>query len=322
MPHDASIGIDIGGSKSLFELFDGTMNALLSIKAKTHGDNESNFTGTLQESLRTLLKRAAHHGVQVGTIGIGCAGNVDGLKHTVKLSANIPILQGYSFRAALRGFTNAEVGVYNDVSAGLYGELKLGAAIGCKHVMMISVGTGVGGAIAIDGRLYGGATGLAGNAGHFLIDPLALVAESSRFGILDRIASRSAIAGEAAALAAKHRAPKLLKLAGTDVRNIKSSVLAKAIQSGDKAVEGLVKSRMRILGIALSSLIEFLNPEMLVLAGGLTTAMPLLVRREVEAGIKAHANPETVRALRVVTSKLKNHAVTIGAARLALDQTQ
>jgi len=321
MPRDASIGIDIGGSKALFELFDGAMNVLHSIKAKTHGDDVTGFTGTLKDSLRTLLQKAEHSGTRVGTVGIGCAGHVDSSKRTIKFSPNIPVLQGYSFHAALRGLTNAEVGVYNDVSAGLYGELKLGAATGYKHVMMISVGTGVGGAIAIDGKLYSGAAGLAGNAGHFLIDPLALFAESSRFGILDRVASRSAIAGEAAALAGKHRAPELLKLAGTDVRNIKSSVLARAIQRGDKSIEGLVKSRMRILGIALSNLVEFLNPEMLVLSGGLTTAMPLLVRTEVEAGIKTHATPETVRALRVATSKLKNHAVTIGAARLSLDQT-
>jgi glucokinase len=122
----------------------------------------------------------------------------------------------------------------NDVhNAALYGEHKLGAAVGCKHLVGIFLGTGIGGAIIIDGKLYLGATGHAGNIGHYLLQPLGPLAGSDRGGQLDTIASRAAIAGEAAALATKRKAPHLLDSVGTDVKKITSTALADAIEQGD-----------------------------------------------------------------------------------------
>jgi glucokinase len=254
----------------------------------------------------------------ISAVGVGCAGAIDASSHIVKISPNIPALKGYSFGAVLRKLTRAPVRVYNDVNAALYGELKCGAATRYKHVIGVFIGTGVGAAIAIDGKLYVGGSGHAGDIGYFLVHPLRLIT-GSRLGMLDNIVSRTAIAAEAAALAARHAAPHLLKMAGTDVRNIKSGELARAIRAGDKSVEELVKSRAQVLGIALSSLVNFLNPQMIVLGGGFTNAMPTIVREQVTAGVKTHATPGALRGLRIVTSKLKGHAVTIGAAKLALD---
>ena len=130
----------------------------------------------------------------------------------------------------------------NDVRAALYGEHKLGA-VGCKHLIGIFLGTGIGGAIIIDGKLYLGATGHAGNIGHYLLQPLGPLAGSDRGGQLDTIASRAAIAGEAAALATKRKAPHLLDSVGTDVKKITSTALADAIEQGDADVEELVRNR-------------------------------------------------------------------------------
>src|SRR5207253_1874728 len=132
----------------------------------------------------------------------------------------------------------------------------------------VFIGTGIGGAIAIDGRLYFGASGHAGDIGHYLVQPFGPLAGSERQGVLDGVSSRIAIAGEAAVLAAKQWAPHLLKSAGTDVLNIKSKSLAKAIKSGDKAIEELVRSRVQIIGIILSNLVDFLNPELVLIGGG------------------------------------------------------
>jgi glucokinase len=133
------------------------------------------------------------------------------------------------------------------------------------------------------------------------------------------VASRTAIAADAAALAIKQWAPSLLENTGTDLRNIRSAALAEAISGGDKAVEELVRSRAHVVGIVLSNIVDFMNPELVVLGGGLTEALPAIIRKEVTAGIEGHASPHARRKLEVVTAKLEGHAVTIGAAKLALD---
>ena len=151
------------------------------------------------------------------------------------------------------------------------------------------------------------------------LQPLGPLAGSDRGGQLDSIASRAAIAGEAAALATKRRAPYLLDSVGTDVKKITSTALADAIDRGDKDVEELVRNRAQILGIILSNMVDFLNPEMIVLGGGLVDAMPDIITQEVAAGIKLHATPEAQEALQIVASNLRSHSVTTGAAKLAVD---
>jgi glucokinase len=106
---------------------------------------------------------------------------------------------------------------------------------------------------------------------------------------------------------------------GTDVKNIKSSAFADAMRSGDKAIEELVRSRMQIVGIVLWNIVDFLSPEIIVLGGGITDAMPERVCAEGMAGILAHSTASSLRDLKVVTAKHAGLAVTIGAAKFALD---
>lgn len=316
-----SIGIDIGGTKSLFALFDEKFALIEEIKEKTHADKGRGraFRSMFRASVERLLKDAAKRKIDVRAIGVGCAGLVDYDSATVRVSPNVSFLKNFKFRDALATVTKVKVFAANDVQAGLYGEHRLGAAKGSRHAIGIFIGTGIGGALIVDGKLYRGANGVAGDIGNYLLHAMGPLAGSAREGVLDDVASRTAIAGDAATLAAKRWAPKLRAQVGTDVDNIKSSDLAKAIAHGDKAVEKLVRSRARVVGIALSNLVDFINPEVLVLGGGLVEAMPKLVRNEIAKGIEAHSTRLAFKGLRVRVASLGNHAVTTGAAKLALD---
>jgi glucokinase len=209
--------------------------------------------------------------------------------------------------------------VGHDVKTGLYGEFKLGVARKARHVIGIWIGTGVGGALILDGRLHLGASGAAGDIGNYLLHSIDVSQETPRKEVLDSVASRTAIAADAAALAAKRHAPQLLKVAGTDVTDIKSGDLAEAIHRGDKAIERLVRSRARVVGAAVSNMVDFLNPDMVVLGGGLVAALPTLIKRAVRKAIVAHGAPPAAKAVQVKVAKLQNHAGTMGAAKLALD---
>jgi glucokinase len=297
------IGIDIGGTKSRFALFDQHFKVVKNIKLKTQDSRSAEeFTDILNQSLAALLKKAEKAGLPIGGVGVGCAGsvNADG---SIKDSPNIPFLKGYSFGPVIAKQTGANVIVMNDVAAGLYGEHQLGAAVGRRHVIAIFIGTGIGGALILDGKLYFGANGTAGDIGHYVLRSVPTSIESKDFEILDDVASRTAITAEA----------------GTHAG---SSALAKAIAGGNQRIEKLVRTRCRILGIALSNVVDFLNPEMIVLGGGFTDAMPAIVRSEVISGIWPNSKRASKRDLEVVVAKLKGHAGTAGAAKFAADRIQ
>jgi len=314
-----SIGIDIGGTKTLFALFDPKFEILEEIKIKTLDiPSAKDFKEALTEHLTSLTKKAAKSELNLAGVGIGCAASLTG-DGSVAFASNIPFLEGFPLRSVVGKVASLNVTLVNDVDAGLYGEQQFGAAVGCKHVIGIFIGTGIGGAVIIDGKLYRGASGHAGDIGHYLLQPFGPLSGSDRHGVLDDVASRTAIAAGAAVIALKHAAPHLLKIAGTDVKKISSSVLAESIEKGDQEIERLVRSRSQMVGIVLSNIVDFLNPEMVVLGGGFTDAMPDIVRKEVEAGIRAHSSEEAGKALKVVAAKLNGHAVTTGAAKLALD---
>ncbi|MDQ3024905.1 MAG: ROK family protein [Pseudomonadota bacterium] len=317
----AYIGIDVGGTKSLFALFDAEFEVVAEEKFRSHPEKggAKAFSRLLESAIHSLMRAAAKRGLEVKVVGVGCAGDIDMRRGSVRSSPNLPFLNGYRFGPRLARLTGAKVFVGHDVQTGLYGEFMLGAARKARHGIGIWVGTGVGGAIVIDRRLYQGATGMAGDLGHYVLHAVVTSGDPSRKEVLDNVASRTAIAGHAAALAARHRAPSLRKEAGTDVKDIKASDLAESIRKGDKAVEKLVRSRASVIGTALSNLVDFLNPDVIVLGGGLTEAMPVLMRSEIRRAIDAHAVPKAARAVKVVVAQLHSHAGTTGAAKLALD---
>ena len=316
----ATIGIDIGGTKTLAALFDARFEAVAEEKFRTAPEKGGvrAFDRRLRAAVRSLLAEAKRRKLAVHFIGVGCAGQVDLREGLLKRSPNLLFLEGYPFRAKLERLARARVFVANDVQCALYGEYRLGAARKGHHVLAVWIGTGVGGAIIIDDRLHLGATNAAGDIGNYLLHAVESP-EAPRKQILDNVASRTAIAGEAATLAAKRWAPKLRAKAGTDVTDIRSGDIAQAIRDGDKALEKLVRSRASVVGAAISNLVDFMNPDTVVLGGGLVEALPLLIKREVKKAVKAHASVRAARAARIVVSKLHNHAGTAGAAKLALD---
>ena len=319
---NAYIGIDVGGTKSLFGLFDHRFEVIAQEKFRTHPEKGGvdEFTKDFEASVKSLMRKARKDGLKVRVAGIGCAGDIDMKKGVVRYSPNLEFLSGYPFRRKLERLTETPAFLGHDVQTGLYGEYKLGAARKGRHIIGVWLGTGVGGALIVDGRLHLGASGLAGDIGNYLLHASApRGVELAHREVLDNVASRHAIAGEAASLAAKDRAPKLREAAGTDVTRIKAGDLAKAIRQGDKAIEKLVRSRARLIGTALSNLVDFLNPDTIVLGGGLAEAMPSLIREEVRKSIDDHAARKASKAVTVVVAALDNHAGTVGAAKLALD---
>ena len=207
--------------------------------------------------------------------------------------------------------------VENDVSAGTYGEHRYGAARGRRHVIGVFPGTGIGGGLVLDGRLYRGARGNAGEVGHMIVQLDGPMCGCGQYGCLEAVASRSAIARDLIAQAAIGRVPSVAAKAGTDVRALRSKMIARVLAAGERAGIELLERAAERLGIGLANCVNMLNPEMVVLGGGLVEKLgDWLIERAADS-MRRHALPALAEGVEVVAAALGDEAVVRGAATLA-----
>jgi glucokinase len=318
MGKGTAIGIDIGGTKTLCALIDDRFKILHHTKFQTSpADGRAKFIERLLSTVKKLVTKGRKESSEIIGIGVACAGQIDCKSCRVKASPNIPWLEDFSVGRLLKQAVHLDTVLGNDVQLALYGEHQLGVAKDCSNVLGVFFGTGVGGAAVINGKLYYGACGHGGQVGATLAHSIGGAETLDSHGTLDRIASKSAIAGAAIGMGLKQWAPNLYDEVGTDISKVTWGAISRARNSGDKRIEELIRSRMRVAGIALSTVVNFMNPEMLVLGGGLTEEMPKLVVSEVESGLREYLVPEVARSIKVKAAKFRNKAGVFGAAKLA-----
>jgi glucokinase len=317
------VGIDLGGTKMLVGLFKKDFTLVASEKVKVHaGQGEKALLKSLKEALHSILQKSKVQISQIAAAGIGCPGIIDSDEGKVIVSPNLPFLKNNALARKVSALFKFPVVLGNDVNTGLFGEQQFGAAKHASHAVGIFLGTGIGGALIIDGKIYVGSGGAAGEIGHMHADPLGPQCGCGRRGCLEAMAGRVAIASEAAVLAAKHKAPRLYDIAGTDISKIKSGALAKAIYAGDEAILHLIEQKARLLGIAMANLVNVLNPELIVLGGGVIEALGKFMIPEAVKSMHQHAMPGLGKQTEVVAAKLGDHAIILGAAKMAADSLE
>jgi glucokinase len=320
MGKSGAIGIDVGGTKTLCILVDERFKVLEEVKFKTApADGRGKFSKRLSDGVKALVGHARKAGLKLVGIGVASAGRVDREACVIVESPNIPFLENFDVGRMLKRAARLETLIGNDVQMALHAEHQLGAAKGCEHVLGVFFGTGIGGAAIANGKVYYGASGLGGQVGAILTHSIAGAETLGSHGILDQVASKAAMAGAAIGMGVKQWAPNLFKEVGTDISLVTWGALSRARKAGDKHIDDLVCGRLRVVGSALSSIVNFFNPEMLVLGGGLTEEMPRLVVSSVESGLREYLVPEVSRSLKVKPAKFGNTAGAIGAAKFAFE---
>lgn len=314
------IGIDLGGTKILVGLLDEKFKLISSLKTKmVASKGEPVFFKLITSTIEQLISEAKIDLKDVRAIGMGCPGIVNTKKGVIISSPNINFMKDYQLSKKLGGHFNLPVALGNDVSVGLYGEHQFGAAQGFDHVVGIFLGTGVGGALILNGQLYLGSHGGAGEIGHTLVNPQGAVCGCGKRGCLETEIGRPAIAAEAAVASLKHLAPNLTAIAGTDISKIKSGEIKAAIEKGDEVIKQIVKNKAELLGVAMANIVNILNPELIVLGGGVVEAMGEIIVPESKKSMLQHAMPGLSEHVKVVPAKLKDFAVVMGAAKMAMD---
>ncbi len=310
---EAVLGVDIGATKMMAVVYDRDYNKLGVSRKRSRdkkiNDSEDRILTVIQEALRD-----AGNPVIAG-IGVGAPGPLDPHTGVIIDTPNLG-WKHYPLADVLAHSFGIPVTVDNDVNVGTYGEWCATDLRHCRHVVGVFPGTGIGGGILIDGKILHGFSGAAGEVGHMTVLPGGPYCGCGKQGCLEAVASRIAIAREVAALAAREDAPFILEKCGTDLNEIRSGILARAIEAGETKVEGVVRQAAYYIGMALGNLINVLSPEAVVLGGGLVEAMEALFLEEVNRGVKDHAMPFLRKNVQIRAARLGDEAVTRGAAHL------
>lgn len=314
------IGFDLGGTKMHAVLYDDQFQTLQRRRKKTRG-HEGPVAGVdricgIVEKLCDEAKLAPR---ALAGIGIGIPGPID-MEAGVILGAPNLGWQDVPLKDLLQKRLGCPVVVCNDVDAGLFGEFTAGAAMGVRTVLGVFPGTGIGGALVYEGQIFRGKHSSCLEIGHTVVDPTGPQCGCGRRGCLEAVASRLAISAEIAKAAYRGQAPHLIRVAGTDLANIRSGTIAEAITAGDTVVEQIVRDGARKLGTALAGLVNTLLPDRIVLGGGLVEALPGIYLDEVKAELQSRVMPAYTTSFEVQVAKLGDDAGVLGAAAWARHQ--
>jgi len=320
MPKDERIfvGVDLGATKILAAAYDAKMRPLASEKIKTPREASSKaMVAALSEAVKRCLGDVGA-GPQLGGVGVAVPGPLDRAKGIVRYTPNLGF-KDYRLGEELAGLFGAPAFLENDVQAGVYGELRAGALRGKKNAVGVFIGTGIGGGIIIDGKLFRGSSGSAGEVGHMILHEGGALCGCGNYGCLEALASRTAMAKDAVALAASGKAPGMLDAAGTDIRKYRSSAFEEALEAGDKNVKKAIDRAAFWLGVGLANLVHLLNPEAIVLGGGMISRFGEKLRDKAVDSMEGHLMPGLSGTAEILLSELGDLAVPTGAAFVAAE---
>lgn len=309
------IGVDAGGTKLLAGVVDDRLEVHRSVRRTWDGAGRAETVEIVLECVRGLLEVAP----EATAIGVGIPSLVEWSTGISRWSNHLP-LDDFDFVSEISETFGLPVVVDNDASAAVLAEHRFGAARGVDHAAFVALGTGIGGGLVIDGRVYRGAHGFAGEAGHLVVDhdgedcPGACPGR----GCLEALASGRAIgrAGERAGVAAPRSE---LGRYVAENGEVPGNVVTALALAGDPLSVDVLTDVGRRLGAGLTGLVNLLDPEVVVIGGGAATAGDLILdaAREVVA---ARALPPVAARVRIVPAEFAEDAGMLGAAVLAMDR--
>lgn len=312
------VGFDLGGTKMMATVFDGRFEPLGRERKKTKG-HEGSKAGLerILNAIHEALEDSKVAADQLAGIGIGCPGAVDLERGVIEEAANLG-WRDLRLREKVAEEFQCPVVVMNDVDAGVYGEYRFGAGRDARCVLGVFPGTGIGGGCVYEGQVIRGRKYSCMEIGHVQIRPHGgRLCGCGRYGCLETEASRLAIAADAAQAAFRGEAPELLKVAGTDLANIRSGAIAQSIRGGDAAVERIVRRAAGLIGLAIGNVCNLLSPDVVVLGGGLVEALPKWFVETIDAAAREHAFAGFARGMKIVAARLGDDANVMGAAAWA-----
>lgn len=312
------IAVDMGGTKILAAVVNAEGDILGTAKIPTKADKGAAVViDRIASCIQKAVDKSRVAQASIQAVGIGAPGPLDPGTGIVLFAPNlgwtdVPLKTELENRVGLPTFVD------NDVNVGTLGEHAFGAGKGMSTLVGIFVGTGIGGGIIMDGELFHGASQTAGEIGHIIVKAGGPRCGCGTRGCLEALASRTAITRQLQkAIVKKGKKSILPELTGGDLKLIRSGALAKALRSNDKLTVKVFKKATKYLGVGIASIVNFLNPEMIVLGGGVVEALDDSFLDDIAAVVADYSLPNTLSGVRIVKAQLGDDAGILGAAALA-----
>lgn len=309
-----TIGIDVGGTKVLGGVVDESGKVLTTARKDTPRQGGSALTQTIADVAKELLEKHS-----VSSIGVSAAGFVSSDRKTMLATPNIADWNGVDLDGQLTKLIGLPVVIENDANAAAWGEAKFGAGKNQDHMMMLTVGTGIGGGIVVNGALYRGAFGIAAEFGHMRVVPDGHICGCGARGCFEQYASGNALLRHAreAINASPEVARNLLSRGDGTVAGLTGQAIAEAAREGDPVALAAFNSTGQWLGAGIASLVVLLDPACVVIGGGVIDAGEILLkptRESLERNMPfagKHPYPK------IIAAQLGNEAGLVGVADLA-----
>ena len=310
-----AIGIDVGGTRIAAGLVERKGRVLAESKCLTPQSSPFAVVDAIVD-----LARQVSDGVrpsEIAGIGAGLPAQVDFVRQSLEFATNLP-LSGVDVRSLVTSRLKTPMTIDNDVHCAALGEHRFGAAAGARDFVMVTVGTGVGGAMFIGGLPYRGFRGLGGEIGHMVVELDGRPCPCGGTGHLEAYVARPAIAAAGREYAATHAGARLAKLADGDPSSVTAEHVIRCSRDGDKGCREILMQAARTLGRGLVGIVNLLNPQLIVIGGGVAEGHSFFV--ESVSRIIADEALAGRADVKVVPARLGNDAGALGAAALAFDE--
>jgi glucokinase len=308
-----AIGIDIGGTKIAGALVDADGVIIREAKVPTPANDPDAIAGAVLALITELGE-----GQEVAAAGVAAAGFVDAERANIVYAPNLS-WRNEPFKAKLEAKLDIPVFIDNDANAAGWAEFRFGAGRGYRHMVMLTIGTGVGGAIIADGRLLRGGFGVAAELGHVRHVPNGRQCGCGRRGCIEQYGSGTALLKSAIELASEDgvKGARLAELMSENGGVLSGAQVYRAISEEDPGALELLSDLGIALGKTIATLAAVVDPEIVVIGGGVSAAGELLLAPMREAYLSSLSARGFRPELKIVTAKFANDAGVVGAADLA-----
>ena len=310
------VGVDMGASHLLVSIADLRGQVLREAEARLNiADGPEACLRRMSELVSSTLAHAACDLAAVRAVGLGVPGPVVAARGMVSSPPIMPGWDGFPIRQQLEEQWRKPVGIDNDADLGALGEWTFGAGRGASNLAYIKIGTGIGCGILLDGHVYHGVLGTAGEIGHVTVSQDGPPCKCGNYGCLEAMAGGAAIAQRAQMAVKAGQRTALANL--PPGREITARDVAQAAQAGDVISQQLLGDAGRQIGSALASLINLLNPGLILIGGGVAEAGEFILG-PIQEAVQQHSLRASLQATRIARAALGRHSVSMGAVALAL----
>lgn len=316
------VGVDLGGTKILAGVFTTSLKCVGRSKMSTKAERGS---AAVVERIAHCVQDAVDecdldlH--QVKGVGIGAPGSVDPENGRVMFAGNLG-WKDVSLKKELEKQLEIPVFLQNDCNICALGVHEVELEGKPRNLVGIFLGTGIGGGIILEGKLFSGFNRTAGEVGHMVLEVNGPKCTCGNRGCWEALSSRSALFRQVQEAVKDGQKTLLTDMLGSDLKDLRSGDLRKAINKGDKFVEHIVEEAAKYTGIAVANLINVINPEVIVLGGGLMDALENEMMPVVIESAREHAFPGSDKGVKILPSKLGDDAGITGGAVLARRETK